>query len=609
MKQGCGRIGTSVGVRTGGLTVSLALLAACAGHDGGAIPNSGGAPTQRRNAEARFTIKVPKKRPRRHRIKRPGYVSTYTNSLKLTIVPAAGGAAVVSKTVNVTPSSVGCATVSGSTMCSFVESLPPGSYVVSVEAYDGLGGAGNLLSAAQRVPFTALAGNANTVALTLSGVAHTLVAQGPAPAVRVFDSGMRLYGAGSQPFTLTAKDSDGESIVGPGAPRLSASLKSGSGWTLATPSPQAPTVANLTPPNVNGSAATFEVDAAYDDDTCALGTAVCQTSFAVTNDIQTMFVEDAANGFPPAISIYTPVSATSPTATISNGLTAPIALGIDASLDLFVLDGTNVLEYEPPYTGAPLRTISVSNASMPTTMSVSLDGHFALADSLSSWPPTHSVWVYAPPYTGPPVQIAGDFPNGLAFDASNDLFVASSSLVWNQSSAETVLEYAPPYSGAPTLTLSSGLNEPGALAFDHQGDLFVANINGPNVMEYAPPYGSSSPVTISAGMTAPWTLSLDYDGDLFVSNAPTNGPGVGTPITLAAYTSPYASAPTMFADIPNGGVPLVAVDNSNDVHMTENCNCGIYYAGALLLGFAPSYSGSPYTSAFFNNPWAVLITP
>lgn len=350
MEKGCDRAGTGVGVRTGGLTVGLAFLAACAAHDGASIPSIGVAPTNRNGAEARFTIKVPKKRARRHKFKRPGYVSAYTKSLQLTIAPAAGGRAVISKAVDVTPTSAGCANVSGNTLCSFTENLPPGSYVVSVEAYDGLGGAGNLLSAAQRVPFTALAGRTNSVALTLSGVPRTLVAVGPEPAVRTFDSGMRLYGAAQQPFTLAAKDSDGEAIVGPGAPQLSVALKSGSGWVLATPSPNSPTTANLKPPNVNGSTARIELDAAYDDSTCALASAVCETSFSITNDIQTMFVSDVGNGEKRSISIYTPVSATTPTATISNGLTAPTALGTDASLDLFVLDGEQVLEYAPPYT-------------------------------------------------------------------------------------------------------------------------------------------------------------------------------------------------------------------------------------------------------------------
>jgi sugar lactone lactonase YvrE len=90
-------------------------------------------------------------------------------------------------------------------------------------------------------------------------------------------------------------------------------------------------------------------------------------------------------------------------------------------------------------------------------------------------------------------------PQGLAFDASGDLFVAN---LYN----DTVTEYAPPYTGPPSATISIGLSGPEGLAFDTSGDLFVANRG--NVTEYAPPYTGAPIATISNGVGEPDGLAL-----------------------------------------------------------------------------------------------------
>lgn len=146
------------------------------------------------------------------------------------------------------------------------------------------------------------------------------------------------------------------------------------------------------------------------------------------------------------------------------------------------------------------------------------------------------------------------------------------------------------------------------MALDRRGDLFVANIVAPSVTEYAPPFGTAMPTTISAGLTAPWALALDYDGDLFVSNIYSNGPGIGTFATAAAYSPPYSSQPTSIAAGDDAAL-LLAADNDDNIHIAQNCQCGVYGPGGLLFGFAPPYSASPYSSAAFYNPWTVLITP
>ena len=62
-----------------------------------------------------------------------------------------------------------------------------------------------------------------------------------------------------------------------------------------------------------------------------------------------------------------------------------------------------------------------------------------------------------------------DYPEGLAFDAAGNLYVANSG-------NNTISEVTP--AGAVSTFVSSGLNGPDGLAFDAAGNLYVANLDG-----------------------------------------------------------------------------------------------------------------------------------
>ena len=108
-------------VALGGLSVSLALLTACGGSESSPLPSSQGQQLPlgaRKSAAARFVIKVPRRRHGRGN-PAPRYIGAGTKSLRVTIVPGAGGAAVVNETFDLTPASQGCSPVSGGTLCTF----------------------------------------------------------------------------------------------------------------------------------------------------------------------------------------------------------------------------------------------------------------------------------------------------------------------------------------------------------------------------------------------------------------------------------------------------------------------------------------------------------
>jgi hypothetical protein len=104
-------------------------------------------------------------------------------------------------------------------------------------------------------------------------------------------------------------------------------------------------------------------------------------------------------------------------------------------------------------------------------------------------------------------------PVALAFDSSNDLFVANSN--------DTVTEYdeGSKSPGAPINTISNGIKGPTAVGLDAHDNLWVANNTSGALTEYAP--GSKSPSqTISAAINAPVAMAFNAAGTtVSVANA------------------------------------------------------------------------------------------
>jgi sugar lactone lactonase YvrE len=125
-------------------------------------------------------------------------------------------------------------------------------------------------------------------------------------------------------------------------------------------------------------------------------------------------------------------------------------------------------------------------------------------------------------------------PQGVVFDSSGDLWVANSN-------TNTLFEYTKSELGkaspTPAVTVSSGssgsLSGPGGLAFDHSGNLWVANTSVSTVVEYSKSQltksGAPTPeVTISNNsFNTPFGVAIDSSGNLWVSdNAQQGSPAV-----------------------------------------------------------------------------------
>lgn len=424
------------------------------------------------------------------------YISPETAQMAINVEQGGVSIAGYPVTVALTPTSGGCTSTLGNTICQLTVSLEPGTYTATLTTEDANG---NALSSAQSIAFTITAAADNVIPVIFSGIPRSLQIASGAQAVHGSGtSGLVLYGMSAQPVIVTALDADGNTIVGPGSPSFSASVVSGSGWSAGAPSSTTPNAIPIAPPGTNGSAAVFSVTASYPDATCAQPGAVCTSTFAIKNDIQTLFVANCGSRCPGGtgngpVTVYAPPYTGTPTV-ISTGVNGAWRPALDAAGNLFVANDNNtVTEYAPPYTGAP--TVISTDVSSPWALALNAAGDLFVGNY-----GTTMVTEYVPPYTGTPTVISADVdtPVALVLDAAGDLFAANIS-------NGVVSEYAPPYTGSPTVI--ADVPAPYALALDAAGDLFVGDDFHSTVSEYAPPY-TGSPTVISNAVNAPDAVLL-----------------------------------------------------------------------------------------------------
>jgi len=98
-------------------------------------------------------------------------------------------------------------------------------------------------------------------------------------------------------------------------------------------------------------------------------------------------------------------------------------------------------------------------------------------------------------------------PSGLAFDANGNLYVAAANI-------STIEEIDPTGNMSLFVDSSSGLNVPGGLAFDSSGNLYVANVGGGNILKF----DSGRNATVFASISGPGGLAFDGAGNLYVSH-------------------------------------------------------------------------------------------
>ncbi|HET6895736.1 MAG TPA: hypothetical protein VFH72_10185 [Candidatus Baltobacteraceae bacterium] len=201
------------------VAVCILTLAACGGGGSAALPHAGSSP---RNSDARFTISIPP--AAQQSAQRTGkYVSPNTQSLTIAVNGAAP-----SVTANVTASSGGCSTSSGTITCTVNVTAPVGNDTFAVTLYSGTNAGGSKLASGS---VSATVGSAPTsVPITLDGVVDSV-------SISLGNSMPYAGSAVTIPVTVTAKDASGATIISPGgySPAITLTNSDASGHTTLSP--------------------------------------------------------------------------------------------------------------------------------------------------------------------------------------------------------------------------------------------------------------------------------------------------------------------------------------------------------------------------------------
>jgi len=261
-------------------------------------------------------------------------------------------------------------------------------------------------------------------------------------------------------------------------------------------------------------------------------------------------------------------------------LGSPQFIAVDNSGNLWVSDYQNgwVTEYTPPFTNGESAALEVGAANFswsgcatgnalcePSGIAFDASGNLWAGDTQNA-----SVQEFKAPFSigeGSSVLLGGEYlggtptrtgfePAGLAFDQSGNLWVADGG-------SNRVLEFTPPFSareaaslviGQPNFTTSSNnanqsmLSNPSSLAFDHSGNLWVADTYDNRVLEFKTPFSNGESASIAIGqpnllslaenttqstLNQPDGIAFDTHGNLWVVDTGNN--------RVAEFTPPFST--------------------------------------------------------------------
>lgn len=548
-----------------------ALLAACSGTTG-LPPVSRTNPVNSPASEGRLTIRfvVPKRTARRAR-----YISPSTKAVQISIT----GANSIVKVLNLTKSS---------TLALY---LHPGSNVISFTCYDSTNLAtANVLSTAQDVPFTVVAGKNSELHVTLAGVPTTLYADSPYGNIR--DGHIGLAGPGTFPFEIVAQDADGNAIVGPGTPAYSVQL-TGAPFTVTQPTTSSPNAFTITATgaqlNSEGHLTLTASFAGQQGNGCSEPGAQCATRAVTVTEDPLLLVADSS-----ASTVQSFGGSGGAFAIPFGTNAAPAALAEDREGDLYVADSNlgNVAVFRPPYypysttTTETTPSYVISGFGVPAALLVDSDDNLYVMDSEYD-----SVSVYPRGSTTPSLyfEIKGE-PLGMAIDALGDLAVADGpdSTAW--------IYFAPLKAGETPEGFAEGVKYAYSVAFDSSTSLptlYIGNANGVQIDQVVPGGGGIYESEITSGVDGPFHVAVNtsdplHQNYLFVANSISGTVTEYKPRStsvFATYSSGISGPDALTFDAT--GNLYVGNSNGNVVEFpagstTSNGSFGIGQASALL---------------------------
>ena len=185
-----------------------------------------------------------------------------------------------------------------------------------------------------------------------------------------------------------------------------------------------------------------------------------------------------------------------------------------------------------------------------------------------------------------PFAAGFDGSAGLAFDAQGNLYVASSG-------NGTVSRVAPDGTVTP---FAAGFDGPAGLAFDAQGNLYVANNFGTTVSRVAPD-GTVTP--FAAGLSGPFGLAFDAAGNLHVANSANGTVSRVTPDGTVSTFATGFGVPAGLAFDAQGNLYVGNAATNIITRVTPDGSAAAFAAGfGTPAGLAFDAQGNLYVASF-----------
>ncbi len=174
-------------------------------------------------------------------------------------------------------------------------------------------------------------------------------------------------------------------------------------------------------------------------------------------------------------------------------------------------------------------------------------------------------------------------PNGLAFDINGNLYVANTTYGNN-----TISKVTPSGIVSTFVSANAGLSQPAGIAFDDSSNLYVSNSTyGNNTISKVTPSGIVSTfVSANAGLSQPSGLAFDASGNLYVSSM-TYGNNTISKVTPNGIVSTFVGS--------NGGLSQpsgLAFDKSGNLYVSS-----MTYGNNTISKITPNGIVSTFVSA------------
>jgi len=205
---------------------------------------------------------------------------------------------------------------------------------------------------------------------------------------------------------------------------------------------------------------------------------------------------------------------------ITSGIDVPTKLWTVANGDLYVANaGNNSVSAYHPGQLTPFLTLLSGVPQQPQAVAVDASGTVYISNNQTAWSPScncdNQIAEYANGSTSPTLVIFEPGPLGMAFDASNNLFVADA---YGGYTGDFIYVY-PPGATSPLPNFYTGMQHPDSVTFAKGGDFFVADQGYSSIYKFLP--SQANPVPELVGVNAPEQIAW-ADGKLYVAEYKNN---------------------------------------------------------------------------------------